>query len=117
MSFISEAFAMAPPQGAAGAAPSGSDMLMQFLPLIFMFVIFWFLLIRPQQKRAKLHKAMLAALKKGDYVITSSGFVGRILEIDDEYVLLECGESRLRMSRGAVGNVLDKDFKAVEPKK
>lgn len=113
--FISEAFAMAPPQGAAGATPSGTDMLMQFFPLILMFVIFWFLLIRPQQKRAKAHKAMLAALKKGDYVVTSAGFIGRIVEIDDETVLLECGDAKLRLSRGAVGSVVDKDGKAVEP--
>ena len=115
MLFVSEAFAMAPPQGAAGAAPCGTDMLMQFFPLILMFVIFWFLLIRPQQKRAKAHKAMLAALKKGDYVMTSAGFVGRILEIDDEYVLIECGEAKLRMSRAAVGSLIDKDGKAIEP--
>ena len=80
---------MAGPQGAAGATPSGTDMLLQFLPLILMFVIFWFLLIRPQQKRAKLHKQMLAELKKGDYVMTSAGFLGRIIEITDETVLLE----------------------------
>ena len=85
----------------AGAAPaSGQEMLMQFLPLIVMFVIFWFLLIRPQQKRAKVHKQMLAELKRGDHVMTSSGLLGRILEIDDEQVLLESGEAKLRVSRG-----------------
>lgn len=108
---------MAAPQGAAGATPSGADMLMQFLPLILMFVIFYFLLIRPQQKRAKAHKAMLAELKKGDYIITSAGFLGRILELDDETVLMECGEAKLRLSRAAIGNVVDKDGKAVEPAK
>lgn len=92
-------------------------MLMQFLPLILMFVIFYFLLIRPQQKRAKAHKAMLSALKKGDYIMTSSGFLGRILELDDETVLMECGEAKLRLSRGAIGGVVDKDGKAVEPAK
>ena len=56
---------MGTPQ-AGGAAPSGGDMLMQFVPLILMFAIFWFLLIRPQQKRAKAHKQMLAELKRGD---------------------------------------------------
>ena len=84
--FESLAYAMGTPQ--AGAAPaSGQEMLMQFLPLIVMFVIFWFLLIRPQQKRAKAHKQMLAELKRGDHVMTSSGILGRILEIDDEQVL------------------------------
>ena len=91
----------------AGATPaSGQEMLMQFLPLIVMFVIFWFLLIRPQQKRAKLHKQMLAELKRGDHVMTSSGLIGRILEIDDEQVLLESGEAKVRVSRGAIGGVV-----------
>ena len=113
MSFVTEAFAMAGPQGAAGATPSGTDMLLQFLPLILMFVIFWFLLIRPQ------HKQMLAELKKGDYVMTSAGFLGRILELTDETVLLECGTAQLRMSRAAIGSVTDKDGKALQaaPKK
>jgi len=103
--FESVAFAMGTPQ--AGAAPaSGQEMLMQFLPLIVMFVIFWFLLIRPQQKRAKAHKQMLAELKRGDHIMTSSGLLGRILEIDDEQVLLECGEAKLRVSRSAVGGVV-----------
>jgi preprotein translocase subunit YajC len=103
--FESTAFAMGPmPQN--GAAPGGTDMLMQFLPLILMFVIFWFLLIRPQQKRAKSHKQMLAELKRGDRVQTGSGLIGRIMEIDEEQVLLECGESKLRMSRGAIAGLL-----------
>ncbi len=91
---------------AAGAQPGGSEMLMQFMPLILMFLIFWFLLIRPQQKRAKAHKQMLAELKRGDHVITGSGLIGRILEIDDEQVLLECGEAKLRVSRGAIGGLM-----------
>lgn len=96
---------MGTPQ-AGGAPASGTDMLMQFLPLIIMFAIFWFLLIRPQQRRAKAHKQMLSELKRGDHVMTSSGLLGRILEIDDEQVLLECGEAKLRVSRGAIGGLL-----------
>lgn len=103
--FESIAFAMGTPQ-AGGAAPEGTDMLMQFLPLILMFAIFWFLLIRPQQKRAKAHKQMLSELKRGDHVMTSSGIIGRILEIDDEQVLLESGDSKLRLSRAAVGGLI-----------
>ena len=103
--FESVAYAMGTPQAGAGPA-SGTDMLMQFLPLIVMFVIFWFLLIRPQQKRAKVHKQMLAELKRGDHVMTSSGLLGRILEIDDEQVLLESGEAKLRVSRGSIGGVI-----------
>lgn len=112
--FSSVAFAMAPAPGAE--APSGTDMLMQFLPLILMFVIFWFLLIRPQQKRAKAHKQMLSELKRGDYVMTSSGIMGRIMEIDDEQVLLESGDSKIRIARAAIGGLqqtrtADKDDK------
>lgn len=103
--FESVAFAMGAQPG-GGAPASGQEMLMQFLPLIVMFVIFWFLLIRPQQKRAKAHKQMLAELKRGDHIMTSSGLLGRILEIDDEQVLLECGEAKLRVSRSAVGGVV-----------
>ena len=103
--FESVAYAMGTPQAGAGPT-SGTDMLMQFLPLIVMFAIFWFLLIRPQQKRAKAHKAMLSELKRGDHVITSAGLIGRILEIDDEQVLLESGESKLRVTRGAIGGLV-----------
>lgn len=117
--FDSVAYAMGTP--AAGGAPaSGGDMLMQFLPLILMFVIFWFLLIRPQQKRAKAHKQMLSELKRGDHVLTSSGLIGCILEIDDEQVLLECGEAKLRVSRAAIGGLMPskgvKEAKAEEKK-
>ena len=114
--FESVAYAMGTPQ--AGAAPaSGTDMLVQFVPLILMFVIFYFLLIRPQQKRAKAHKQMLSELKRGDHVITSSGLLGRILEISDEEALIECGEAKLRISRGAIGGVIDPKAAAAEEKK
>lgn len=114
--FESIAFAMGTPQ-AGGATPEGTDMLMQFLPLILMFVIFWFLLIRPQQKRAKAHKQMLSELKRGDHVVTSSGIIGRILEIDDEQVLLESGDSKLRISRAAVGGLMQTSAPAAPAEK
>lgn len=115
--FESIAYAMAP-NPAGGEAPGGADMLMQFLPLILMFVIFWFLLIRPQQKRAKAHKQMLSELKRGDYVVTSSGIIGRIMEIDDEQVLLESGDSKLRVSRAAIGGLMQtRQTEKEEPKK
>lgn len=104
--FDSVVYAMGAPGGAGGEAASGTDMLMQFLPLILMFVIFWFLLIRPQQKRAKAHKQMLSELKRGDNVVTSSGIIGKILEIDDEQVLLESADSKLRISRAAIGGIV-----------
>lgn len=111
MVFESLAFAMGSTPG-AGGQPSGTDMAVQFVPLILMFAIFWFLLIRPQQKRAKEHKIMLENLKRGDHVVTSGGMMGRILEIDADTVLLECGDSKLRMSRGAIGGMFDPKGKA-----
>ena len=106
--FESIAFAMGTPQAGA-EAPGGTEMLMQFLPLILMFVIFWFLLIRPKQKRAKAHKQMLSELKKGDQVVTSSGIIGRILEISNDQITLESGDSKLRISRAAVGGLVQQD--------
>ena len=76
---ISPAFAQA-----AGATPESS--LMSFLPLILMFVVLYFLMIRPQMKRAKEHKAMIGALNKGDEVVTAAGVVGKITEVGDAYV-------------------------------
>ncbi len=103
---------MGTPQAGAGTG-GPADMLVQFVPLILMFAIFYFLLIRPQQKRAKEHKNMLAALKRGEYIVTGSGLLGRILEIDEDTVLIECAESKLRLTRGAVAGVVDKNGKPV----
>ena len=74
-------------QGAA-ASTTGSD-LMAFLPMIAIFVVFYFLLIRPQTKRAKEHKEMVGKLQSGDEVVTTGGLLGRIAEVGDNFVSLE----------------------------
>ena len=79
---ISPAFAQAAPGG-------GADGLMSFLPIILMFVVLYFLMIRPQMKRAKEQKAMIEALQKGDEVVTAGGIVGRITKLSDQYVTVE----------------------------
>ena len=71
--------------------------LVQFMPIILMFVIFYFLLIRPQQKKAKELRAMIAAIKKGDKVITSGGILGTVSSIQDDYVVLTTGDSDTKM--------------------
>jgi preprotein translocase subunit YajC len=71
-----------------------------------MFAVFYFLLIRPQQKRAKELKNMLAGLKPGDEVLTSGGIYGRILETTENYVILDAGEIELKISRAAVTSVI-----------
>jgi preprotein translocase subunit YajC len=78
--FISNAYA-------ADAAPAPG--LMSFLPFIIIFVLFWFMLIRPQMKQAKEHRNMLAALQKGDEVATSGGLLGKVVKVSDSYISLE----------------------------
>ena len=75
--------------GGAAGATGGMAAFNQFIPLVLMFAIFYFLLIRPQQKKAKEHKALLSALKKGDNVITASGVFGKVMSVEDGVVSLE----------------------------
>ena len=84
------AFAMGgSPGGAAGGAGGGMAAFQQIIPLVFMFAIFYFLLIRPQQKKAKEHKALLESMKKGDNVITAGGVHGKITAVENDLVTLE----------------------------
>lgn len=101
--FVSVAHAMGSPAGGGGNSPEA--MLTSFAPLLLMLAIFYFLLIRPQQKRAKEHKAMLQALKKGDTIITSAGFIGRIVEIDDDLLTVDLGETKVQIARGYVAGL------------
>lgn len=83
--------------------------LAQFLPLILIFIVFYFLLIRPQMKRAKEHKALVAGLSKGDEVVTSGGVLGRITDLNDSFVTLELAESvQIKVQRHAVASVMPK---------
>ncbi|MFN3983833.1 MAG: preprotein translocase subunit YajC [Rhodocyclaceae bacterium] len=100
--FISNAYA----QSAQGDPTGG---LMGLLPLILMFVILWFLMIRPQMKRAKEHKNMVAALDKGDEVVTQGGMAGRITEVGDNFLHIEVADKvNIVVQRHAVSTVLPK---------
>lgn len=100
--FISNAFAD------AGAAPSGSD-IAQFLPLIALVVVFYFLILRPQQKRAKEHKAMMGALQKGDEVVTTGGVIGTVVKVYEEYVSVAFADNvEVVVQKPAVLSVLPK---------
>jgi preprotein translocase subunit YajC len=93
-------------QAAGGAQPNA---LMQLLPLVLIFVVFYFLLIRPQAKRAKEHKAMVAALAVGDEVVTSGGLLGRITETGDQFLTVELADGvRVKVQRHTVSAVLPK---------
>lgn len=92
-------WAYAAAQGAAGA-PEASPMWSFVVPMIFMVVIFYFLLIRPQQRKAKEHKALLENLKKGDRVITNGGLIGTIINIEDPLVVIEVADKvRVEVAR------------------
>ena len=84
------AFDLITPAYAQATGPGGTD-LMTFLPMIAIFVVFYFLLIRPQQKKAKEAKTMLEALQKGDEVVTAGGMLGRISKLTDQYATVEVG--------------------------
>ena len=99
--FISDAYA----QGAEGQAGT----LELILPLVLMFGIFYFLLIRPQQKKAKEHKNMVEALGKGDEVITNGGLLAKITEVDDNFLTCKISENvEVKIQRHAVASVLPK---------
>ncbi len=93
--------------GGGGAAGGLGGLFQGPLPmLLLMFAIFYFLLIRPQQKKAKAHKEMLANLRKGDTVVTSGGIFGRITGLDEQVVVLEIApQVRIKVSRGAVSGI------------
>jgi len=89
-------------------APSGSGFL-EFLPVIAVIVVFYFLLLRPQQKRAKEQKAMLVALQKGDEIVTIGGALGRITKVGDDYLSVEIAENvTVQIQKSAVQTVLPK---------
>ena len=102
--FISNAFAQAAP-----AAAGGESSLLSMLPLVLMFVVLYFVMIRPQMKRQKEHKAMIEAIAKGDEVVTSGGLVGKISKVGESFLSLEVAAGvELQVQRGAVVQVLPK---------
>ena len=97
-----------PPGGAPAGGAQGA--LMNIVPLVLMFGIFYFLLIRPQQKKAKEHRTLLENLKKGDVVVTAGGMHGKITAIDDAVVTLEISNGvNVKFNKGHVSSVVKKD--------
>ncbi len=94
----------------AWAAPAGQEpSLASFLPLIALFAVFYFLLIRPQLKQAKQHKKLVSELGKGDEIATSGGMLGKIKEVGDNFVLVEIArETEVKVQKNAVTAVLPK---------
>lgn len=102
--FISSAYA----QAAAGSGDTQST-LISMLPLVLMFVVLYFVMIRPQMKRQKEHKAMIEALAKGDEIVTAGGFLGKVSKIGETYIGVELADGmEVQMQRTAVVQVLPK---------
>jgi preprotein translocase subunit YajC len=98
--FISSAYAQGEP---------ATSSLMSFLPLIVIFAVFYFMLIRPQMKRSKEHKQLVSQLGKGDEVITNGGLLGKITDVSDSFVTLELADNlQIKLQRSAVANVMPK---------
>ena len=105
--FISSAFAQTAPAAAAGGDMQSS--LMSMLPLVLMFVVLYFVMIRPQMKKQKEAKAMIDALAKGDEVVTVGGMLGRVTKINDNSLSLEVANGvEVQIQRNAVVQVLPK---------
>ncbi|MDY0276200.1 MAG: preprotein translocase subunit YajC [Desulfomicrobium sp.] len=117
MFFTSLAYAMGQAPE-AGAQPGGP--LMTFMPLILMFVIFYVLLIRPQQKKQKEHKQMLDNLTRGDRIVTTGGLHGRIVEVKDNVLVVDVGNNiQVEIGRGFIAALINPDTagKTAEKKK
>lgn len=100
---VSEAYAQAAPAGPAG--PGGMDIIF----LVLLFVVFYFLLLRPQMKRAKEHRNMVAALAKGDEVVTNGGLLGRITKVGDSFITLEIAEGlEVKVQKQSLASILPK---------
>ena len=111
---IDIAYALSPGGGAEGGAGGFTG----FIPLILMFVIFYFLLIRPQQKRSKEHRQMVSNLKKGDRIVTSGGIHGRITGLDDTTLTVEIADKvRVKVARGNVSTMVQPASQSQSDKK
>ena len=101
--FASPAFA----QAAGGAGGAGG--IISFVPIILIFAIMYFLMIRPQQKKVKQHKAMIDALRRGDRVVTQGGLIGKVVKVEDAEVEVELAQGvKVKAVRGTIASVINK---------
>ena len=104
---------ISPAYAQAGGAP-GFD-LISLLPLVLIFVVFYFLLIRPQQKKMKAHRELIAGIKRGDKVLTSGGIIGNVVKVEDNELLVEIAKDvRVRVARGTISDLLGKPEPAAQ---
>ena len=91
----------------AAAGAEAPPAWVQFLPLVAMGLIFWFLIIRPQMRRQKEHQEKVASLKKGDQVVTAGGLVGKVIKVDDDYADIELAQGvRVKAVKATIGDII-----------
>lgn len=103
MSFVTQAFAATTPAPDAGflGGPIGS-----LLPIVLIFVIMYFLILRPQQQRQRQHREMIANVRRGDTIVTSGGLIGKVAKVDENEIQIEIAEeTRVRIARGMISEV------------
>jgi preprotein translocase subunit YajC len=101
---------ISPAYAQAGGAPAGFDFI-SLMPLVLIFVVFYFLLIRPQQKKMKAHREMIGAVKRGDKVLTAGGIIGTVVKVEDsdDVLLVEIAKDiRVRIARSTISDLLNK---------
>jgi len=108
---ISNAYAQAATTATAAQDPMSA--IGQFLPIVLMFIVLWFLMIRPQMKKAKDHQKMVGELVKGDEVVTQGGIAGRIVKVGENYITVEIAEGKngsveVQIQKQAIGTLLPK---------
>jgi preprotein translocase subunit YajC len=92
---------------AAGTAAAAPPAWLQFLPIVGMVVIFWFLIIRPQMRQQKAHRERIAAVKKGDQVVTAGGIVGKVIKVDEQYAEVEIAQGvRVKAVKSTIGDIV-----------
>lgn len=109
MSFFISNAAAASTAAASSGAPAQGDGMYSMVMIAAIFVLFYFMLIRPQNKRAKEHRDLIGAIKKGDEIITSGGMLGKVVEVDEQYIKINIANGvDIDMQRNAVSSVLPK---------
>ncbi len=97
----------------AAAGAEAPPAWVQFLPLVGMGLIFWFLIIRPQMKRQKEHAAKIASVKKGDKIVTAGGLIGKVIKVDDDYADIELAQGvRVKAVKATIGDIVPPAGKA-----
>lgn len=112
--FLTTILAMGAPAGSGQTGQASTPIYMQMIPFVLMIVVFYFILIRPQQKKAKQHQELLKQIKPGDKVITSSGIIGTVITVKERSISLRSADTKLEVLKSAISEVTDRSGDTTE---